>query len=285
MVWDGIVACDLFCAGLGAWMFIFAALAPCRGGDARKAKPAGVIVAAAAVALGALILAVDARGGLLHPLRYFHLLGNLGSVMAWGVIFISLFIVGAVVCIALMLAKREVPRALEIVVAVLALCVSLYTGVLLGTAGAFPLWSLVGTPIAFVASAAYTGYAGKSLVDRLACKDAIWPAWMDKASLILPAIEVVALAVFFGVAMAASGSAAPFAAASVANLTSGAYAPVFWMGVVAVGVVVPFALAFMRQRQGADAAAWMGFVEWACILVGGFAFRYAVVMAAVPMFA
>lgn len=283
MVWDGIVACDLFCAGLGAWMFIFAALAPCRGADARKAKLAGVTVAAVAVAVGALILAVDARGGLLHPLRYLHLLGNLGSVMAWGVIFISLFIIGAVVCIVMMLMKRDVPRALEIVVAVLALCVSLYTGVLLGSAGAFPLWSLVGTPIAFVASAAYTGYAGKSLVDRLVCKDAAWPAWMGKASLVLPVVEIAALAVFFGTAMTASGSAASFAASSVANLTTGAYAPVFWLGVVAVGVVAPFVLAVLRQRQ--DAAAWIGFVEWACILVGGFAFRYAVVMAAVPMFA
>ena len=163
MVWDGIVAIDLFLAGMGAWTFIFAAFACGRDDAARKAKLAAVAVAVVAVGLGALILAVDARGGMMHPLRFVHLIGNLGSVMAWGVIFISLFLVGAIVCAGMMLAKKQPPRALEIVTAVLGLGVSLYTGVLLGTAPAFPLWSLAALPIAFLVSAAYTGYAAWGL--------------------------------------------------------------------------------------------------------------------------
>ena len=38
MVWDGIVACDLFCAGLGAWTFIFAMLSTGKDERLRKAK-------------------------------------------------------------------------------------------------------------------------------------------------------------------------------------------------------------------------------------------------------
>lgn len=284
MVWDGIVAIDLFMAGMGAWTFIFAAFACGRDDAARKAKLAAVAVAVVAVGLGALILAVDARGGMMHPLRFVHLIGNLGSVMAWGVIFISLFLVGAIVCAGMMLAKKQPPRALEIVTAVLGLGVSLYTGVLLGTAPAFPLWSLAALPIAFLVSAAYTGYAAWGLATRVAGGGSAAPSWVSRAALVLPVAEAAALILLLAVVSGTAGSGAAAAAASVANLVSGSQAVVFWGGVVAVGLVAPLALAVLRQRQGDKAPAWYGLAEWVCILVGGFAFRYAVVMAAVPIF-
>ena len=146
------------------------------------------------MALGALILAVDARGGLLNPLRYFNLLGNFGSVMTWGVVLISLFLVGAFVCGVLLVLKRNVPRALEVVTAVLGVGVSLYTGVLLSTAPAFPLWNLAVLPVAFVVSAAYTGYAAYALAARFTLPSGTaLPAWTGKVALALPVLEVVAL--------------------------------------------------------------------------------------------
>ena len=270
MVWDGIVAIDLFLAGMGAWTFIFAAFACGRDDAARKAKLAAVAVAVVAVGLGALILAVDARGGMMHPLRFVHL--------------ISLFLVGAIVCAGMMLAKKQPPRALEIVTAVLGLGVSLYTGVLLGTAPAFPLWSLTALPIAFLVSAAYTGYAAWGLATRVAGGGSAAPSWVSRAALVLPVAEAAALILLLAVVSGTAGSGAAAAAASVANLVSGSQAVVFWGGVVAVGLVAPLALAVLRQRQGDKAPAWYGLAEWVCILVGGFAFRYAVVMAAVPIF-
>ncbi len=286
MVWDGIVACDLFFAGMGAWTFVFAVLAAGRDDASRKAKLAGVAVAFVAVALGALILAVDARGGLLNPLRYFNLLGNFGSVMTWGVVLISLFLVGAFVCGVLLVLKRNVPRALEVVTAVLGVGVSLYTGVLLSTAPAFPLWNLAVLPVAFVVSAAYTGYAAYALAARFTLPSGTaLPAWTGKVALVLPVLEVVALVALLVVVSATTGSAAPFATQSVANLLTGSNAVVFWGGVVAVGLMAPFALALVRTRKGEAAPGWFGVAEAVCILVGGFAFRYAVIMAAVPMFA
>lgn len=285
MVWDGIVACDLFCAGLGAWTFIFTVLSAGRDEARRKAKLVGVVAAFALVALGALILAVDARGGLLNPLRYFNLLGNLGSVMAWGVILISLFLAGSFACAVLLLTKRNVPRALEVVTAALAVGVSLYTGVLLSTSPAFPLWNIAVLPAAFVVSAAYTGYAAYALVARFAApKDDALPTWVGRAAIALPVLEAVALAALVAVVSGTQGSGAEAAAASVANLLGGSCALVFWGGTVAVGIVAPLALAIVRSRRGVEAPAWMGVAEWACILVGGFAFRYAVVVAAVPIF-
>lgn len=284
MVWDGIVALDLFFAGLGAWTFIFTVLAKGEGEAFRKAKLAGVIVAFAAVALGAVILAVDARGGLMNPLRYFNLLSNLGSVMTWGVILISLFLAGSFACAALLAAKRGVPKALEAVTGALAVGVSLYTGILLSTSPAFPLWNLAVLPAAFLLSAAYTGYAAHSLANRFAGSDrAALPAWAESASVALPVLLAVALGALAAVVSATQGSGAAAAAASVANLVSGSCAPAFWGGTVVVGIAAPLALEIVRRR-GKTASAWMGVAEWACILVGGLAFRYAVVVAAVPIF-
>lgn len=286
MVWDGIVALDLFCAGLGAWTFVFTVLAASRDEAARKAKLVGVGVAFVAVALGALILAVDARGGLLHPLRYFNLLGNFGSVMTWGVVLISLFLVVAFVCIVMLVMKKNPPRALELIGAVLGVGVSLYTGVLLSTAPAFPLWSLTVLPAAFLVSAAYTGYAAYSLVDRfVGSEEQAAPSWLNKVGIALPVLEALLVVALVVVVSNIQGSAAFAATASVANLLSGPYALAFWGGIVGVGLVVPLALAVVRAKQGDEAASWMGAVEWACILVGGLVFRYVIVMAAVPLFA
>ena len=286
MVWDGIVACDLFCAGLGAWTFIFAILPAKEGSQAHRAKLVGVLVAFSLVALGALILAVDARGGLLNPMRYFNLLGNLGSVMSWGVVLISLFLIGSLACAALLLAKRTVPRALELITAVIGVGVSLYTGVLLSTSPAFPLWNIAVLPIAFVVSAAYTGYAAYSLIERFSAPTGnLLPSWSVRVAFVLPVCEAMALVALLAVVSATQGSGAEAASASVDALVSGACALLFWGGTVAVGLIVPFALAVARNRIGHAAPAWAGVLEWACILVGGFAFRCAIVMAAVPIFA
>ena len=286
MVWDGIVACDLFCAGLGAWTFIFTVLSAGRDEAHRTAKLVGVVAAFALVALGALILAVDARGGLLNPLRYLNLLGNFGSVMTWGVVLISLFLATAFACLVLLARREDPPRALELVGSALGVGVSLYTGVLLSTAPAFPLWNITVLPAAFVVSAAYTGYAAYGLAARFAgAEGQAAPAWMGKAGIVLPAAEALLVAALLAVVAATQGSAAPSAAASVAQLLTGAYAAAFWGGVVAVGLAAPCALAVVRGRRGVGAPGWMGPVEWACILVGGLAFRYVVVMAAVPLFA
>ncbi len=290
MVWDGLVAVDLFFAGLGAWTFIVTMLAT-RGNAAgegsdrvRKVKLVGFAVAIVAVALGALILAVDAKGGFLHPMRYFSLLGNFGSVMTWGVVLISLFLVGAFVAAIMLFMKKQVPSALEWVVAALALGVSLYTGVLLGTAGAYPLWNLIALPLSFVVSAAYTGYAAYGLVAQFVGKgEVVAPKWFGKAALALPILEAVAIALVLAFASMVQGSGMVAAAGSVANLMSGSYALLFWGGVVLVGLVLPLVCAVMRSRR-LDAPAMLGTVEWIAILVGGFAFRYVIIMAAVPIF-
>ena len=135
MVWDAIIAIYLFLAGLGAGAFALGALTNWAKTPAPTMKKVAFIVAPVAVAVGTLMLVVDAHAGLMNPLRFFGLVANLGSVMAWGVIILSAFLVVSIVDLIVLLVKKGTPKALDIVGAVLAVCVAAYTGVLLGDAG------------------------------------------------------------------------------------------------------------------------------------------------------
>ena len=310
MVWDAFIAVYLFLAGLGAGAFVLGALTNWAKTPAPRMKRIAFVIAPVAVAVGTLVLVVDAKAGFNDPLRFFLLVSNLNSVMAWGVIVLSVFLAVSVVDLALLLVRKKTPKALDVVGMVLAVCVAAYTGVLLGDAGlAFPLWNMAILPLLFVVSAASTGIAAVLLVTYLAAPDEVEALpFLPKAGLVLPVLELVLVAVLLGVTAGSSGSAAAAGAASVANLVSGAYAVPFWLGFVVVGLVLPFALELARHRgagapkaaavvgaaaPGADpdgsAAAGAGtgkalaLVGEAGVLVGGFMLRYLVIMAALAV--
>lgn len=283
MVWDAIIAIYLFLAGLGAGAFALGALTNWAKTPAPTMKKVAFIVAPAAVAVGTLMLVVDAHAGLMNPLRFFGLVANLGSVMAWGVIILSAFLVVSIVDLIVLLVKKGTPKALDIVGAVLAVCVAAYTGVLLGDAGvAFPLWNMAVLPILFIVSAASTGIAVTLLITRLVAADeAAALPWLGKAGLVLPVLELALVIALLAVAGMAGGSAGAAGAASVANLVSGPYAVAFWLGFVVIGLAVPFVLELMSHRGSQSKALPMA--GEACVLVGGFMLRYLVIMAAVAV--
>ena len=155
MVWDGFVAFYLFLAGLGAGAFVLGVLAGWAKNPAPRMKKIAFLVVLVTVAVGTLVLVFDAKAGLGNPMRFFLLVTNLSSVMAWGVIILSAFLVAAFVDLVILMVKKKTPKALDIVGLALFVCVAAYTGVLLGDAGvAFPLWNMAVLPILFVVSAA-----------------------------------------------------------------------------------------------------------------------------------
>lgn len=310
MVWDAFIAVYLFLAGLGAGAFVLGALTNWAKTPAPRMKRIAFVIAPVAVAVGTLVLVVDAKAGFANPLRFFLLVSNLNSVMAWGVIILSVFLAVSVVDLVLLLVRKKTPKALDVVGMVLAVCVAAYTGVLLGDAGlAFPLWNMAILPLLFVVSAASTGIAAVLLVTYLAAPDEVEALpFLPKAGLVLPVLELVLVAVLLGVTAGSSGSAAAAGAASVANLVSGAYAVPFWLGFVVVGLVLPFALELARHRgagaskaaavvgaaapgagpdgsaaAGAGSGKALALVGEAGVLVGGFMLRYLVIMAALAV--
>ncbi len=138
-----------------------------------------------------------------------------------------------------------------------------YTGVLLSVT-AQPFWSdarLMGA--LFLASGASTGMAAVSLILAVT-GDAPGEGMArvkqaDRYSMI---IELVMLAIF----LAVLGSAAK-------PIVSGHFAPLFWGGLVVVGLVVPLVLDFVGHGRKA-----LGAVSAVLVLVGGFILRYVMVM-------
>ena len=100
--------------------------------------------------------------------------------------------------------------------------------------------------------------------------------------LALPLTEAVLIAVLLIATQAVGGSAAPAAAASVASLVGGSYAVAFWLGLVVVGLVVPFALELAMRSKAELSKGAAPLVAECCVLVGGFMLRYLVIMAALP---
>ncbi|MEG1827171.1 MAG: NrfD/PsrC family molybdoenzyme membrane anchor subunit [Gordonibacter sp.] len=308
MVWDGIIACYLFLAGLGAGAFALAALAGFVKPDAVKLRTLGYLIAPIAVAVGTVLLMVDAKAGLQNPLRFFGLLANFSSVMAWGVVILVVFMVVSVIALVIMLRKKTTPRVLDIIGLVCAVAVAVYTGLLLGDAPGFPLWNPIVLPLLFLVSALSTGFAAVLLVAHIMkSAEPKTVCFLKKTGLVFPVLEAILLAVLLMVTASTGGSAGAAASASVASLIGGSYAIAFWVGLVIVGLVVPFCIEVMRMMQVKKASVIKsdgsieeslsakghsvvetGSVGFAIvgevgILIGGFMLRYLIIMAAVPL--
>lgn len=284
MVWDGIIAAYLFLAGMGAGAFVLSSIVGWRRPSDFKVKLAGLVVALVAVGGGTMLLMVDARAGLMNPLRFFGLLANTNSIMMWGVVLLSAFLLVDFVAILLEWRTKKTPKWLDIIGMVFALGVAGYTGMLLGDAHlAFPLWNPAILPVLFVVSATSAGFAVVVLAAHI-MKAAELEAmhFTHVTGLALPVIEAVLVVVLLCATQAVGGSAAAAAAASVANLVSGSYAVAFWLGLVAIGLVAPFALELAMRMKPTLAQGAVPIAAECCVLVGGFMLRYLVIMAALP---
>ena len=285
MIWDWIIALYLFLAGLGAGAFVMGTIAGWKCPNGKKLKLTALIIAPVAVGVGTLMLMVDARAGLAHPLRFFGLLTNPSSIMMWGVVLLSLFLLAAVVALVLQWRRGRTPKWLDAVGMLLALGVAGYTGMLLGDAhAAFPLWNQLVLPVLFVVSAASAGFAAVVLAGHvLKAPELEKLGFTHVTGLVLPVLEAALIAVLLMCAQAVDGSAAAAAAASVAALVSSTYAVPFWLGLVIVGLAVPFALELAMRAKPALADGPATYVAECCVLMGGFMLRFLVIYAAVAV--
>ena len=170
-------------------------------------------------------------------------------------------------------------QVLQAALALAALAVMLYTGLLLQSLSAVPLWATPWLPVLFtlsslscgsalvLAAAQLTGAASAfaTVLGRLAVVDAV-----------VIVLEAAALAVFAGTALA--GRTAEALAASAEALVAGEAAWLFWGGLVLAGLAVPFALDVILARLRRPRPA-IALVAAACVLAGGLAMRYCVVEA------
>lgn len=292
MIWGLSIVLYLFLAGAGAGAFIVCALAALRQPEPSAFQRVGRIVSLAAVVVGLVLLMVDAQAGFSHPLRFALLLGNFNSVMTWGVVFLGLFAAADAATVVLACLQKAVPKWLDVCGMMLALCVAVYTGILLGVVDTFPLWNLAVLPVLFLVSAISTGIATALLVAQATGYDVALLKAVRGVHPWLPLVELALVAALLVVTTAAG----PAGSATVASLASGSYAMAFWLGLVVIGLAVPFLLGLATQRgarlstagssgrEGTITAASASVVvAELCVLVGGFMLRYLIVVAALPL--
>ncbi|WP_421572145.1 polysulfide reductase NrfD [Slackia exigua] len=169
-------------------------------------------------------------------------------------------------------------RALGVVGIVCGLSIALYTGLLLGSLAAVPLWSSIWLPVLFVLSSLSCGLA---LLVIYACMTEVFDVFATTLHRLLVSDAVVIM--FEALAAAALLACAFLSEYDVArqgakSLVGGPDAAVFIGGFVLCGVVVPLVLdAGSMLVQGNRQARII--VTGAFVLVGGFALRYSLVMA------
>lgn len=285
-IWSGIIACYLFLAGLGGGAFITSAFIRWRHPEAVRMRVYGHIIAPVAVIIGLVLLMFDATAGLQNPLRFALLLSNFNSVMTWGVVFLGLFVIVSLIVAVLDLLHRDIPVVLDIVGSVLGLCVAVYTGCLLGVCKTFPLWNNALLPILFLVSAVSTGMASVLVAAIIRHPEEFNRVGvLKKFHFCLPIIELVLVASLCFIT--AQTNTAGWE--SVMSLVSGEWALWFWIGLVAIGLVLPTVLEtwllFFSPKEFEESrkAHWISFFSDAGVLVGGFLLRFLIVAAAVPL--
>ncbi len=285
-IWNAIIAWYLFLAGLGGGAFTASAFLAWRHPEAVSMRKIGHIVAPVVVIVGLVLLMFDAEAGLRNPLRFALLLTNFGSVMTWGVVFLAGFVIVALAVVLLDFLKRPVPAWLDIVGVAFSVCVAMYTGALLGVCKTFPLWNNALLPILFLVSAMSAGMASVLLISIIRHPEEFNRVGvMKKFHFCLPIVELALVASLMFVT--AFNSTAGYN--SVMSLLAGEYALLFWVGLIAIGLVLPTVLEtwllFFSPREFEESrkAHAISFASDIGVLVGGLLLRFLIVMAALPI--
>jgi len=163
------------------------------------------------------------------------------------------------------IAARE--RGFAIASVLLGAALGIYTGVLLGTLAARPLWNSAILGPLFLVSGISTG-AAFMLLYRL---DARERRLLVRADLWLIGIELFLIAIWL-VSLLSAGAASQAAART---LLGGPYTASFWTLVIAVGLIAPFVAETVEIRRGEVPGRFAA----GLVLLGGLALRWIIVFA------
>jgi formate-dependent nitrite reductase membrane component NrfD len=261
--WEMMIVLYFFLGGIAGGAYFTAAIADNFGSlRDRRVATVGYLLSLPLVAACGLLLIAD----LGVPLRFLNMLRvfKFSDPMSIGAWVVGAFGMFCFVASVLSLAGSERALALRRKVGLVGMFfgffLASYTGVLLSNT-ALPFWSqsrLMGA--LFLASGASTGMAAISLILFLMGGEGLGKVKRaDRYSMV---IEIVILAAF----IALLGSAAD-------PIVRGHFAPLFWGGLVVVGLVIPLLLDLVAHRVKP-----LGALAALLVLTGGFLLRYVVLM-------
>lgn len=265
--WGWEIPVYLFLGGAAAGVMIASSLLALRGGPVSTrvrllAFAAPILVS---VGMGALLLDLSYK---LHVLRFYAAL-RWTSPMSWGA-WILVLVYPVTIAFGLSpfnAALARFRRPLAVANLALGAGLGVYTGILLSTLVARPLWNSALLGPLFLASGASSGMA-LLLLFRLPDSErhalARWDLCAIGAELALIALFLLGLA-----------SGGESSAGALALILGGRYTAVFWSLVIVAGLLVPFALDALSHRVRRPIPA----VAPVLVLVGGFALRWILVSA------
>jgi formate-dependent nitrite reductase membrane component NrfD len=264
--WHMLIVWYFFCGGIAGGAYFTAAIADNFGSPRdRSVVRIGYVLALLLVMVCGILLILD----LGVPARFLNMVFNFKfwdpmSIGAWMLGVFGLFtFVSSVLTMTKTEAMAPLRRRLSLVGTIAGFFLASYTGVLL-SATALPFWSnarLMGA--LFLASGASTGMAAISLLLFLS-GEATGEGFkkVKRADRFAIVFELCVLILF----LVLLGSAA-------APITSGRLAPLFWGGLIMIGLLIPLAMDLVGGKAKATGA-----VAAALVLVGGFILRYVILM-------
>ena len=296
MHWHWLIVIYLFLGGLGAGAYLtsFAAEKGWLGSNS-SLRRTGYFIAAPIVAIGTVLLVFDLGQGLTKPWLLIGLLANPTSVMTWGVYILAAFIIVGLIKGYFTLINKSVPNIITLAGAVLALATGTYTGLLLAVIDAVPFWATWIMPVLFVVSALSTGLSLTALLAPLVEKKSFCEGREGRAHILLIVVELIIVAAFVGIMI--SGINGPVGQESVALVISGVYSLVFWGYFIGLGLLFPLVVYIYRYQRSklpviqpvnespsvASHHSYLTIVSDITVIIGGFALRALVILAAIPV--
>jgi formate-dependent nitrite reductase membrane component NrfD len=226
-----------------------------------------------------LIIAVIKGGAHLlylgKPLRFWRIITRPNtSWLARGIIFVFAFIAFAAIQLAFSywLPGSAGEIAFKALGGIAALAVMVYTGFVLNSVKSVPFWNSTLLPLLFVLCGILGGF-GLSVIIAL-----------NGGNIQLSAAEtgsrwlLVINALFIVVYLWTAANREATGKKSVMEQMRGNLAPVFWAGIVLLGIVIPLTIAFISLMTGGVSPALL-ITGVVCEIIGGLALRYCVLKA------
>jgi len=240
--WSWLIAAYLFLAGLGGGAYVTGVVADFIGGKWAAISKIGVFLGFPCVLLGCVFLLFD----LGSPGKFWRAaLRPNTSWIARGTIIISVFMILGAIHIAFWIwpfqgleQAEGVRHIIGVLGVIFAFCTMIYTGLLLGASRPIAFWSTAMLPLLFLVSALSTGIMAVVIVSLFGGGTHGGPV----ADLVKIDISLIILEIFVLFFYLHATHRLPESRASAELVIRGSVAPLFWGGVVVLGLSVPLLL-------------------------------------------
>jgi formate-dependent nitrite reductase membrane component NrfD len=207
-----------------------------------------------------------------HPLRFWRMFFRpQSSWISRGLIFVVAFI--GLALIQLLLAYFRPGTGLETVVMVLAVIMavgtSVYTGFVMNYVNGIQLWISSILPFLFLLCGVLGGFGVMLGIAHIT--EGINIAAVETGSMVL----MIVMAGLIVIYLTSSRYIGPAGKESVMALVKGPIAPVFWIGVVLCGIIIPFIVS-SSSLLGGEPSVSIQIFAILCEIIGGLTLRYSI---------